>query len=145
MARNSTAESHLSPLIHAQSITFVPAAHETASPIAITAHIWKKPHKTQGTQAMPNCSGRAFAQGGLTKPQTLPQHPKGHTWCFLSVNIQMPHFRLHGNPRSLCNAELCCSAQAMWNCYTSIFLGADRNSCLDLTKRHFKYCAGHKG
>lgn len=37
------------------------------------------------------------------------------------------------------------SAQGMGNCYTSVFLGANRNPCLEPTKRHFTYSAGHKG
>lgn len=43
---------------------------------------------------------------GWQTPQVLPQHPKGHSWCFLNMNIRTPHFRLK-TPNSLCNAQLC--------------------------------------
>lgn len=48
-------------------------------------------------------------------------------------------------PKSLGNAELCCSAQGTCNCYTSISEGADRNSCLDPTRRLFKiFCSAQR-
>lgn len=110
----------------------VPTAYPTASPRPITAHISKKPHRTQGTQTMPNYSGSAFAQAGLTNPPSPP--PRDTLGSFYTWTQK---FHPSEIPNPLWNAELCCSAQGLWNCYISIFNGADRNSCLDPTKKNF--------